>query len=197
MLGEGTILNPSIPVFDAWSGDELGRGYVPPWSVAVGAMRRRQYPGGEFFLPCVLVVRHLTPGERHDKAHAERDPPRARGLGVSSSGADLLELTAELVDIPSVSHDEAKAADFVVEALGGADHLEITRIGNNVVARTSLGRARRLLIAGHLDTVPPNGNERAVIDDDRCAGLGSADMKGGVAVMIELAGQRRPSRRST
>jgi 2,3,4,5-tetrahydropyridine-2-carboxylate N-succinyltransferase len=68
VLGEGTILNPSIPVIDAWSGDELGRGYVPPWSVAVGAMRRREYPGGEFFLPCVLVVRHLTPGERHDKA---------------------------------------------------------------------------------------------------------------------------------
>ncbi len=68
VLGEGTILNPSIPVIDAWSGDELGRGYVPPWSVAVGAMRRKEYPGGEFFLPCVLVVRHLTPGERHDKA---------------------------------------------------------------------------------------------------------------------------------
>jgi 2,3,4,5-tetrahydropyridine-2-carboxylate N-succinyltransferase len=68
VLGEGTILNPSIPVFDAWSGDELGRGYVPPWSVGVGAMRRRQYPSGEFFLPCVLVVRKLTPGERHDKA---------------------------------------------------------------------------------------------------------------------------------
>ena len=68
VLGEGTILTPSIPVVDAWSGDELGRGYVPPWSVAVGAMRRKQYPGGEFFLPCVLVVRHLTPGERHDKA---------------------------------------------------------------------------------------------------------------------------------
>ncbi|MGA2528612.1 MAG: 2,3,4,5-tetrahydropyridine-2,6-dicarboxylate N-succinyltransferase [Acidimicrobiales bacterium] len=68
VLGEGTILNPSIPVIDAWSGEELGRGYVPPWSVAVSAMRRREYPGGEFFLPCLLVVRHLTPGERHDKA---------------------------------------------------------------------------------------------------------------------------------
>ncbi|MGD1011031.1 MAG: 2,3,4,5-tetrahydropyridine-2,6-dicarboxylate N-succinyltransferase [Acidimicrobiales bacterium] len=68
VLGEGTILNPSIPVIDSWSGDELGRGYVPPWSVAVGAMRRRHYTGGDFFLPCVLVVRHLTPGERHDKA---------------------------------------------------------------------------------------------------------------------------------
>jgi 2,3,4,5-tetrahydropyridine-2-carboxylate N-succinyltransferase len=68
VLGEGTILNPSIPVIDASSGDELGRGHVPPWSVAVSAMRRRDFPGGEFFLPCVLVVRHLTPGERHDKA---------------------------------------------------------------------------------------------------------------------------------
>jgi 2,3,4,5-tetrahydropyridine-2-carboxylate N-succinyltransferase len=68
VLGAGTILNPSIPVIDAWSGDELGRGYVPPWSVAVNAARRKEYPGGEFFLPCVLVVRHLTPGERHDKA---------------------------------------------------------------------------------------------------------------------------------
>lgn len=68
VLGEGTILNPSIPVFDSWSGDELGRGYVPAWSVAVGAMRRKEFAAGEFFLPCVLVVRRLTPGERHDKA---------------------------------------------------------------------------------------------------------------------------------
>ena len=99
----------------------------------------------------------------------------------------MLELTAELVDIPSVSHDEDKAAAFVAATLSGADHLVTTRIGNNVVARTSLGRSRRLLIAGHLDTVPPNGNERAVIEGDRCSGLGAADMKGGVAVMLELA----------
>lgn len=67
VLGEGTILNPSIPVIDAETGEELSRGHVPAWSVTVGAMRRRQYPGGEFYLPCVLVVRRLTPGERHDK----------------------------------------------------------------------------------------------------------------------------------
>jgi succinyl-diaminopimelate desuccinylase len=102
-------------------------------------------------------------------------------------GAALLQLTAELVDISSVSHDEDKAAAFVAGTLSGADHLETTRIGNNIVSRTSLGRSRRLLIAGHLDTVPPNGNEHAAIDADRCSGLGSADMKGGVAVMIELA----------
>ncbi len=68
VLGEGTILNPTIPVIDAETGDELGRGVVPPWSVCISASRRREFPGGEFFLPCVLVLRHLTPGERHDKS---------------------------------------------------------------------------------------------------------------------------------
>jgi len=106
---------------------------------------------------------------------------------LSAPVADLLELTAELVDIPSVSHDEGKAADFVTGQLRRSDHLEVRSIGHNVVARTSLGRSRRLLIAGHLDTVPPNGNEHAVIEGDRCSGLGAADMKGGVAVMLALA----------
>ncbi len=68
VLGEGTVLNPAIPVVDAATGEELGRGHVPPWTVAVSAARRRQYPGGEFFLPCVLVIRRLEEGERHDKA---------------------------------------------------------------------------------------------------------------------------------
>jgi 2,3,4,5-tetrahydropyridine-2-carboxylate N-succinyltransferase len=68
VVGEGTILNPSIPVIDAETGDELSRGHVPPWCVAVQASRRREYPGGEFFLPCVLVIKRLTEGERHDKA---------------------------------------------------------------------------------------------------------------------------------
>ena len=68
VLAEGTILNPSIPVIDAESGDEISRGHVPAWSVAVQASRRREFPGGEFFLPCVLVIKRLTEGERHDKA---------------------------------------------------------------------------------------------------------------------------------
>jgi 2,3,4,5-tetrahydropyridine-2-carboxylate N-succinyltransferase len=68
VLGEATILNPSIPVFDGDTGEELSRGAVPAWCVATGAMRRRELPGGEFFLPCVLVHRRLTPGERHDKS---------------------------------------------------------------------------------------------------------------------------------
>ena len=68
VLGAGTILNPSIPVIDAETGVELSRGHVPAWSVAVGASRRKEFPGGEFFLPCVLVLKHLSEGERHDKA---------------------------------------------------------------------------------------------------------------------------------
>jgi 2,3,4,5-tetrahydropyridine-2-carboxylate N-succinyltransferase len=68
VLGEGTILNPSIPVIDAETGEELSRGEVPQWSVAVSASRRREFPGGEFFLPCVLVIKRLSEGERHDKA---------------------------------------------------------------------------------------------------------------------------------
>ncbi len=71
VLGEGTILNPSIPVIDAATGEEIGRGHVPAWSVAVQASRRREFAGGEFFLPCVLVIKHLAAGERHDKAHLE------------------------------------------------------------------------------------------------------------------------------
>jgi 2,3,4,5-tetrahydropyridine-2-carboxylate N-succinyltransferase len=68
VLGSGTILNPSIPVIDAQTGEELSRGYVPDYCVAVGASRRREYPGGEFFLPCVLVVSRIPEGERHNKA---------------------------------------------------------------------------------------------------------------------------------
>ena len=106
---------------------------------------------------------------------------------MSRRGDDLLALTAELVEIPSVSHDERRISTFVADQLGSAEHLEISRVGHNVVARTSLGRSLRLLIAGHLDTVPPNGNDRAIIEGDRCSGLGAADMKGGVAVMLDLA----------
>jgi 2,3,4,5-tetrahydropyridine-2-carboxylate N-succinyltransferase len=64
VLGEGVILNPGIPVVDAETGDEVGRGDVPPWSIAVQAQRRRKFSGGEFWLPCALVVRRYQPGER-------------------------------------------------------------------------------------------------------------------------------------
>jgi 2,3,4,5-tetrahydropyridine-2-carboxylate N-succinyltransferase len=81
VLGEGTVLNPGIPVVDAETGAEISRGVVPPYSVAVSAQRRRELPGGEFFLPCVLVLRRLGEGERHDKAKLN-DVLREHGLSV-------------------------------------------------------------------------------------------------------------------
>jgi len=68
ILGAGCVLTGSIPVYDAESGEELSRGRVPSWSVAVSATRPRSFPGGEFGLPCVLVIKRLEPGERHDKS---------------------------------------------------------------------------------------------------------------------------------
>ena len=67
VLGAGCILTDSMPVISSETGEELSRGVVPPWSVAVLATRSRPYPGGEFGMPCVLVVKSLTEGERHEK----------------------------------------------------------------------------------------------------------------------------------
>jgi 2,3,4,5-tetrahydropyridine-2-carboxylate N-succinyltransferase len=79
VLGAGTILNPSIPVIDVATGDEVSRGYVPDYCVAVSGSRRRDYPGGEFFLPCVLIIKRLSEGERHNKA-ALNDVLRDHGV---------------------------------------------------------------------------------------------------------------------
>jgi 2,3,4,5-tetrahydropyridine-2,6-dicarboxylate N-succinyltransferase len=68
VLGEGCILNRGIPVIDAETGDQLSRGVVPPWCVAVTAIRSRPFPGGDFGLPCLLVIRRLEEGRRHDSA---------------------------------------------------------------------------------------------------------------------------------
>jgi succinyl-diaminopimelate desuccinylase len=100
---------------------------------------------------------------------------------------DLLARTAELVAIPSVSHHETALADHVESVLHTQTTLDVTRIGANVVGRTRLRRSRRVVLAGHLDTVPANGNAAPRIVGDTLWGLGSADMKGGVAVMLALA----------
>jgi len=109
----------------------------------------------------------------------------------AASGArvvpDLLGLAAEIVDIPSVSHDEKALADSVEADLSNADWLTVERIGDSVVARTNQGRSQRLVIAGHLDTVPAKGEIKAVVDGEVLSGLGSTDMKGGIAVMLALA----------
>jgi succinyl-diaminopimelate desuccinylase len=100
---------------------------------------------------------------------------------------DLLARTAELVDIASPSLAEGPFADLVEGWLREVPWLIVDRHGDNVVARTDLGRDQRLVLAGHLDTVPANGNDVARLDGDTLWGLGSADMKGGLAVFLELA----------
>ena len=71
VLGAGAILGPTIPVIDAQTGEQLARGRVPDWSVAIAATRPREFPGGTFGLACVLVIKRLEQGERHDKAAIE------------------------------------------------------------------------------------------------------------------------------
>ena len=100
---------------------------------------------------------------------------------------DLVKLTAELVDIPSVSHHEGDLADHLEGVLRGLPWLDVVRHGDNVVARTDLGRRYRLILAGHTDTVPTNGNARARVEGDTVHGLGTSDMKSGLAVFLELA----------
>jgi succinyl-diaminopimelate desuccinylase len=106
----------------------------------------------------------------------------------TADAGDLLALTAALVAVPSPSHREEALAGAVEQRLRDrAPGLAIDRVGENVVARTDLGRERRVVLGGHLDTVPPNGNETPRLDGDVLHGLGSADMKGGLAVLLRMA----------
>ncbi|WP_122816640.1 succinyl-diaminopimelate desuccinylase [Nocardioides pantholopis] len=100
---------------------------------------------------------------------------------------DAVALTAALVDIESVSLREQPIADAVEAALRALPHLDVVRRGNTVVARTDLGRGERVVIAGHLDTVPVNDNLPSRLEGDLLHGLGSCDMKGGDAVILRLA----------
>jgi succinyl-diaminopimelate desuccinylase len=101
--------------------------------------------------------------------------------------SDSAELTASLVDVPSVSGEEADLAAAVERALRGVPHLSVHRDGNTVIARTGLGRPRRVIVAGHLDTVPIAGNLPSRRAGGLLYGCGSCDMKSGVAVALRLA----------
>lgn len=102
--------------------------------------------------------------------------------------ADPIELCAALVDVPSVSGDEAVLADAMEAALRAqAPHLEILRTGDAVLARTHLGRGQRVLLAGHLDTVPIADNLPSRREGHLLHGCGTSDMKAGDAVIAHLA----------
>jgi succinyl-diaminopimelate desuccinylase len=100
---------------------------------------------------------------------------------------DLLAATRDLMAVPSPSRGEGPLADVVEDALRASPWLQLERIGDNVVARTDGGHGQRLVLAGHLDTVPANGNQEPRLEGDILWGLGASDMKGGLAVMLELA----------
>ncbi|KJC65646.1 succinyldiaminopimelate desuccinylase [Agreia bicolorata] len=107
--------------------------------------------------------------------------------------ATSVALTKQLCDMPSVSGDERSIADAIVASLGGFDHLELHRDGDTVVARTNLGRPSRVVIAGHIDTVPINDNVptryETLVEGEYLWGRGTVDMKGGVAVQLKLAAE--------
>ncbi|GHF15170.1 MULTISPECIES: succinyl-diaminopimelate desuccinylase [Streptomyces] len=101
---------------------------------------------------------------------------------------DAAALTARLVDIRSESGTEKELADAIEAALRALPHLTVHRYGNNVVARTELGRAERVVLAGHIDTVPIADNVPSRLDENGILwGCGTSDMKSGVAVQLRIA----------
>jgi succinyl-diaminopimelate desuccinylase len=103
---------------------------------------------------------------------------------------DVVALTAAVCDIESVSLGEAALCDAIEAALAPLPHLTVTRIGNSLVARTDLGRPERVVLAGHIDTVPLTTEPRNLpteLRGDELWGRGTVDMKGGVAVQLKVA----------
>ncbi|MEV4735736.1 MULTISPECIES: succinyl-diaminopimelate desuccinylase [unclassified Microbacterium] len=107
--------------------------------------------------------------------------------------ASSLDLTRAICDVPSVSGDEKTLADLIENAVSAYPHLEVIRHGNTIVARTDLGRPQRVAIAGHIDTVPINGNvptrDVEIEGEPYLWGRGTVDMKAGVAVQLKLAAE--------
>lgn len=106
---------------------------------------------------------------------------------LSPAIADPVALTRALVDVESVSGNEQEIADLVEQVLRDAPHLSVQRYRNTVMARTELGLARRVVLAGHLDTVPLAGNFPSTSDGEIIYGCGTSDMKSGVALALHLA----------
>jgi succinyl-diaminopimelate desuccinylase len=112
-------------------------------------------------------------------------------LPVLDLTASSIDITRQLCDIESVSGNERVLADAIETALASAAHLEVTRHDDAIVARTSLGRSKRVVIAGHIDTVPINANFPSRIETidgvEHLWGRGTVDMKAGCAVQLKLA----------
>ena len=126
---------------------------------------------------------------------------------------DILDLTESLIAISSVSHNEEQLANAIETALKDYKHLKVERFGNSIVASTNFNRAERVILAGHIDTVPSSGNDSPTrilkgqtppvrdnnqsleVSEDRLYGLGSCDMKGGLAVGLKLAATLQNSNR--
>lgn len=102
---------------------------------------------------------------------------------------ELGKLTLDLVNISSVSQDEKSIADSIEKALQEYSHLKITRVNNSLVAQTNFGNKQRVVIAGHIDTVPANNNFPGKMTNSEIIGLGSVDMKSGIAVALRLAAE--------
>jgi succinyl-diaminopimelate desuccinylase len=100
---------------------------------------------------------------------------------------DAAALTVALCDIESVSGDERRLAEAIELVLREVPHLTVDRDGDAVVARTNLGRPERVVVAGHIDTVPLGDNLPCRVVDGRIHGCGTTDMKSGVAVQLRLA----------
>ena len=116
-------------------------------------------------------------------------------MPVLDLSADPADLTATLVDIPSVSTTEGPIADAIEAALRQVGRLDVVRLGNTVLARTDLDRPTRVLLAGHIDTVPIAGNVPSRVDGDLLHGCGTTDMKSGDAMLLHLAATlENPSR---
>lgn len=124
---------------------------------------------------------------RQGRGSARLDRVRGSVPSVLELSRDGAALTAALVDVESVSGNEAHLADLVEAALGGYPLLDVERDGNVVLARTSRGRAQRVTLAGHLDTVPIAGNVPSRVEGGRLFGCGTSDMKSGVAVQLRVA----------
>jgi len=123
--------------------------------------------------------------------HCNQNTGSLKHMSALDPSQTLVELTMAICDIESVSSNEAKLADEIQRVLSTASHLSLTRDGNALIARTNLDRDTRVIIAGHIDTVPVANNLPTELHhferEQVIFGRGSVDMKGGIAVMLKLA----------